>query len=169
MRRFYKILNGFALFLIVCAAALAFTVSYTKSCPEPIVVSFDSVTMRSVSAPCYGGPEVLAIQEVLLPDIAPDEMLVEVKAAAVIPLDWHYMRGSPYLMRLSSGIGSPNDSSTGVDFAGVVTKIGSQITKYAVGDRVFGGRSGAFAEFIVVREARLKTGMLTWKGPHCTI
>jgi NADPH:quinone reductase-like Zn-dependent oxidoreductase len=70
----------------------------------------------------------------------------------VNPLDYHYMRGSPYLLRLARGIGKPKDQRMGVDFSGVVAEIGDEVTKFAVGDAVFGGRSGAFAEYLLVPE-----------------
>ena len=66
--------------------------------------------------------------------------------------DYHFMRGSPYLMRLGIGVGSPNDQRMGVDFAGVVAEVGDEVTKFAVGDAVFGGQTGAFAEYLLIGE-----------------
>jgi NADPH:quinone reductase-like Zn-dependent oxidoreductase len=56
------------------------------------------------------------------------------------------MRGSPYIMRLDAGIGAPKDTRMGVDFAGTVEAVGRNVTQFKVGDEVFGGRDGAFAE-----------------------
>ena len=78
---------------------------------------------------------------------------MRVRAAGVNPLDWHYMRGSPYLMRLASGIGTPADPRMGVDFAGTVEAVGTDVSRYSVGDEVFGGRNGAFSEYVAIREA----------------
>ena len=75
------------------------------------------------------------------------------------PLDYHYMRGSPYLLRLSSGIGKPRDPRMGVDFAGVVAEVGDEVTKFAVGDAVFGGHFGAFAEYLLVPEDSAIAGL----------
>ena len=113
--------------------------------------------MKAVVSRCYGGPETLEYLDVAKPVPGPKDVLVKVKAAAVNPLDYHYMRGSPYLMRLSAGIGRPSDTSMGVDFAGVVEAVGEEVTEFAVGDAVFGGRSGAFAEYVVVPEDRAIT------------
>jgi NADPH:quinone reductase-like Zn-dependent oxidoreductase len=120
--------------------------------------------MKAVVSRCYGGPEALEYLDVEKPTPGPKEVIVKIEAAGVNPLDYHYMRGSPYLMRLSAGIGSPSDPRMGVDFAGVVvekgsevTKFevkGSEVTKFEVGDAVFGGRSGAFAEYLVIPEDR---------------
>ncbi|MGI9248255.1 MAG: NAD(P)-dependent alcohol dehydrogenase [Woeseiaceae bacterium] len=110
--------------------------------------------MKAVVYRCYGSPEVLEYVDVEKPVPLDDEVLVKVHAASVNPLDWHYMRGSPYLMRLGSGLGAPNDSSMGVDFAGVVESVGSNVTRFKPGDEVFGRRSGAFAEYVTVRESR---------------
>ncbi|MBT8105112.1 MAG: NAD(P)-dependent alcohol dehydrogenase [Woeseiaceae bacterium] len=110
--------------------------------------------MKAVVSRCYGGPEALEYLDVKKPQPGPKDVIVQVKAAAVNPLDYHYMRGSPYLMRLSAGIGSPNDPRMGVDFAGVVAQTGDEVTKFAVGDEVYGGQSGAFAEYLVIPEDR---------------
>jgi NADPH:quinone reductase-like Zn-dependent oxidoreductase len=64
------------------------------------------------------------------------------------------MRGSPYIMRLGAGIGAPKDSRLGVDFAGTVEAVGKTVTRFKPGDEVFGGRTGAFAEYVIVPENR---------------
>ena len=84
-----------------------------------------------------------------------DAVIVKVRAASVNPLDWHYMRGKPYIMRMmGSGLGAPTDPQLGVDFAGVVESVGKSVTKFKPGDEVFGGRDGAFSEFVRVKESR---------------
>ncbi|WP_349263221.1 NAD(P)-dependent alcohol dehydrogenase [Steroidobacter sp.] len=110
--------------------------------------------MKAVVQRCYGPPSVLRLEEAAKPVPEADQVLVKVHAAAVNPLDWHYMRGEPYIMRLSSGIGAPTDTAMGVDFAGVVEAVGADVRKFKVGDAVFGGRGGALAEYVVVRESR---------------
>ena len=97
---------------------------------------------------------LLEYTDVAIPVAGPKDVVVQVKAAAANPLDYHFMRGSPYLMRLSSGIGRPDDPRMGADFAGIVSSVGDEVTRFAEGDRVFGGRNGAFAEFIVIPEDR---------------
>jgi NADPH:quinone reductase-like Zn-dependent oxidoreductase len=110
--------------------------------------------MRAIVYRCYGSPEVLALEEVAKPSPAHNEVLVRIEAAAINPLDWHYLRGQPYFMRLFSGIGKPKVTRLGVDFAGTVEAVGEDVTRFKVGDPVFGGRSGALAEYVAVREDR---------------
>jgi NADPH:quinone reductase-like Zn-dependent oxidoreductase len=91
---------------------------------------------------------------------------VKVRAASINPLEWHYMTGTPYIMRLSAGIGAPEDPRIGVDFAGTVEAVGKKVTKFKVGDEVFGGRDGALAQYVVVRELgaiALKPSNLTFE------
>lgn len=152
MKRRYKILNGFLAILGLALVAVAITISYTSDCPPLPDPGADS--MKAVVSRCYGGPEALEYVDVAKPTAGPNEVVVKVIAAAANPLDYHYMRGSPYLMRLASGIGSPSDQRMGVDFAGLVVETGKDVTKFAVGDAVFGGRSGAFAEFVLIPEDR---------------
>ncbi|MEP0203196.1 MAG: NAD(P)-dependent alcohol dehydrogenase [Halioglobus sp.] len=104
--------------------------------------------MKAVVQYCYGNPDVLEVVEVDIPVAGPREILVKVEAASVNPLDWHYMRGSPYIMRLMTGFGAPSDPRFGRDFAGTVHAIGEQVTEYKVGDRVYGGANGAFAQYL---------------------
>ncbi|NQV85561.1 MAG: NAD(P)-dependent alcohol dehydrogenase [Woeseiaceae bacterium] len=110
--------------------------------------------MKAAQARCYGSPDIIEIVDVAKPTPEDDEVLVKVMAASVNPLDWHFLRGSPYLMRLMSGIGRPNDASMGVDFAGTVEAVGKNVTRFQPGDEVFGGRDGAFAEYLTVSESK---------------
>ena len=154
MKLRYKIINGFLAFLAIAIGALAITIGYTSDCTPPPSVAAGTETMKAVVSRCYGGPEVLEYVDVAKPKPGPKDVIVKIKAAAANPLDYHYMRGSPYVMRLSSGIGRPSDHRMGVDFAGVVVETGDEVTKFAIGDSVFGGRSGAFAEYLVIPEDR---------------
>jgi NADPH:quinone reductase-like Zn-dependent oxidoreductase len=98
------------------------------------------------------------------PTPADGEVLVKVHAASVNPLDWHYMRGSPYIMRLGTGLGKPEVTRLGVDFAGTVEAVGADVTKFKAGDEVFGGQTGAFGEYVTVRE----DGAIAVKPAHVT-
>jgi NADPH:quinone reductase-like Zn-dependent oxidoreductase len=122
--------------------------------------------MKAIVYRCYGSPDVLEFEDVEKPAIADDEILVKVHAAGVNPLDWHYMRGSPYLMRLMSGLSAPNDARLGVDFAGTVEAVGKNVQRFKPGDEVFGASSGTFAEYVTVREAGavvLKPGNMSFE------
>lgn len=103
----------------------------------------------------YGPPDVLHVEQVekLLPH--DNQVLVKIRAAAANPLDWHYMRGSPYLVRLSAGLRSPKDTRLGVDMAGVVELVGKDVTKFKPGDEVFGAARGAFGEYARSSENRI--------------
>lgn len=140
--------------LTVAIASLAVVLSHTSACGPAPVVSADAALMKAVVYRCYGPPDVLVLEDIEKPTPAGDEVLVRIQAAAVNPLDWHYMRGSPYLMRLSSGLGTPANVSMGADFAGTIEAVGSQVTKFKPGDEVFGARSGAFGEYVTVRDSR---------------
>nr|WP_206606376.1 NAD(P)-dependent alcohol dehydrogenase [Steroidobacter cummioxidans] len=150
-----RILLGLAGLLTVTIVSFAIVLSHNAACPAPAPsVRGTEATMQAVLQRCYGSPEVLTLEEIAKPTPADNEVLVRVHAAAVNPLDWHSVAGWPYIMRLGSGVGSPNDPSTGVDFAGTVESVGKQVTRFKPGDEVFGGRGGAFAEYVVVREDR---------------
>ncbi len=152
MKLWKKILLGFAAVLVLAVGALAAVMSYTAPCPDAPTIAAGTETMKAIRARCYGSPDVLTFEDVEKPAPGPDEILVKVKAAGVNPLDYHYMRGSPYMLRLMGGIGTPDDPRAGVDFAGVVEAVGAKVTGFAPGDEVFGRANGAFAEYITVRE-----------------
>ena len=157
MKLRYKIATGFFGLVAVAIVGLAIAISYTTPCDDSrndASGTTDQNGMQAIRYSCYGGPEVLSFETVDEPVPADDEVLVRVQSAAVNPLDWHYMRGSPYIMRLGSGIGAPKDPRLGVDYAGIVEAVGSDVTEFAPGDTVFGGRNGAFAEYLVVPEDR---------------
>jgi NADPH:quinone reductase-like Zn-dependent oxidoreductase len=131
---------------------LALVLSYDADCGKR-PTSGPADGMRAVLAYCYGGPEVLTIETVGKPEPGEHDVLVRVHAASVNPLDWHYMRGSPYVMRLQTGIGRPDEARAGVDFSGVVEAVGPGVTRFAPGDAVFGGAGGAFAEYVLIPES----------------
>jgi NADPH:quinone reductase-like Zn-dependent oxidoreductase len=110
--------------------------------------------MQAIVRRCYGPADVLRLEDVARPSPANDEVLVRVRAAGINPLDWHYLTGTPYLVRFDSGLGRPTSDRLGVDFAGTVTAVGRNVTGFRAGDEVFGSRWGAFAEYVAVREDR---------------
>jgi NADPH:quinone reductase-like Zn-dependent oxidoreductase len=122
--------------------------------------------MKAIVYCDYGVPN-LKFQEIEKPTPADDQLLVKVRAASVNPLDWHYIEGTPYFMRvIGVGLRKPKDTRLGVDFAGTVEAVGKNVTKFKPGDEVFGGRDGAFAEYVCVREPRavaLKPANITFE------
>jgi NADPH:quinone reductase-like Zn-dependent oxidoreductase len=110
--------------------------------------------MKAVVHRCYGSPDVVRYEDIAKPVPADDEVLVKVHAASVNPLDWHYLEGTPYMVRLDAGIGKPADPRLGVDFSGTVEAVGKSVTRFKPGDEVFGGKFGALADYVAVREER---------------
>ena len=102
----------------------------------------------------YGSPDVLELREVEKPAVTDDGVLVRVHASSVNPVDWHTLTGDPYLVRLQAGLLKPKTGALGVDFAGTVESVGRDVRGFRPGDEVFGGRSGAFAEYLCVPEGR---------------
>ncbi len=154
MKKRYKIGGALLVVFFLCLGAGAFAISRNAPCPQNPSQSADPDTMTTVVAACYGGPEVLEIVQREKPAVTENAVRVRVIAAAVNPLDWHYLRGSPYVMRLVSGLGSPSSTSVGVDFAGVVDAVGAKVTTFRPGDRVFGGADGSFSEYVVMGQDR---------------
>ena len=152
MKLRYKIIYGFLAFFGLAVVTLAITLSYSAGCEPAVNRASGTSTMKAVVRRCYGAPEILEYVDVDKPQPGPNDVVVKVKAAAVNPLDYHFMRGSPYLMRLAIGISRPDNARMGVDFAGVVAAVGRDVTRFAVGDAVFGGGDGAFAEYVVMQE-----------------
>jgi NADPH:quinone reductase-like Zn-dependent oxidoreductase len=114
------------------------------------------VTMRAIVQDSYGTAEVLRPDRIARPEIADHEVLVQVRAAGLDRGTWHVMTGRPYLMRLLGfGFRRPKNRVAGLDVAGTVVAIGSAVTKFRVGDDVFGISRGSFAEYSVVREDKL--------------
>jgi len=154
MKLRYKILGVLVILVAVGVLALALAMSHTSACgptpPAPAGVTL----MKGIVYRCYGSPDVLRYENIAKPTAADNEVLVKVHAASVNPLDWHEMEGTPYLVRLDDGFGKPDDPRLGVDFAGTVEAVGKSVTRFKPGDEVFGGRNGAFAEYVAVREAR---------------
>ncbi len=86
----------------------------------------------------YGGPEVVQITEVGKPVPKDNEVLIRVRAASVNPLDWHFVRGTPYILRLGAGLRKPKITRLGADVAGQVEAVGRNVTQFKPGDQVFG-------------------------------
>jgi NADPH:quinone reductase-like Zn-dependent oxidoreductase len=116
--------------------------------------------MKAIVQDRFGPPDVLEPRDIERPAVGDDDVLVRVRAAAVNPLDWHLMRGSPYIARLQAGLRKPKDSVLGADVAGQVEAVGKHVTKLQPGDEVFGslfGRGfGAFAEYVSVSDDLLE-------------
>jgi NADPH:quinone reductase-like Zn-dependent oxidoreductase len=111
--------------------------------------------MRAVVQERYGGSEVLRVAQVPRPDNTGHEVLVRVRAAGLDRGTEHLMTGKPYAMRLGFGMRRPRNPVSGRDVAGTVAAVGSAVTRFAVGDEVYGIAPGSFAEYAVAREGKL--------------
>src|SRR5438552_17663774 len=115
---------------------------------------------------CDYGLANLKIDEIEKPTPSDDQLLIRVRGTSVNPYDWHFIEGTPKIMRLGVGLRKPKNTRLGVDYAGVVEAIGKNVTQFKPGDEVFGGRGGAFAEYGCVRQDRLvatKPANMTFK------
>lgn len=124
-----------------------------QSVANPISMSG---TMRAIVQERYGEADELRLEPTARPDIAADEVLVRVHAAGLDRGTWHTMTGRPYLMRvLGFGFRGPKNRVLGLDVAGTVVEVGSSVTRFAVGDEVFGISRGSFADYATVNEDKL--------------
>ena len=105
----------------------------------------------------YGPPDVVQITDVDKPIPKDDEVLIRVRAASVNPLDWHFLRGTPYIVHIMAGLRKPKVTRLGADVGGQVEAVGRNITQFKPGDQVFGSCRGAFAEYVCTSEAALVT------------
>ncbi len=112
--------------------------------------------MKAIVRTKYGSPDVLELREIDKPDPADNQVLVRVHAASVNPLDWHVLRGEPFLVRLMGfGLLKPKHRILGADMAGRVEAVGKNVIQFKAGDEVFGSSMGGFAEYACVREDKL--------------
>jgi NADPH:quinone reductase-like Zn-dependent oxidoreductase len=102
----------------------------------------------------YGSPDVVEIREVEKPVPTEDEVLVRVRAASLNMADWYEVAGRPYVGRVQVGLRKPKTNRLGVDYAGTVEAVGKNVTEFRPGEEVFGGRNGAYAEYVCARADR---------------
>jgi NADPH:quinone reductase-like Zn-dependent oxidoreductase len=151
--------------LVAGVTGLVLTMSHDAPCSVGPALPADAVAMKASVYRCYGPPSVVRLEDVAKPAATDGRMIVKIKAASANPLDWHYLRGTPYEMRaIGVGWGTPNDIRLGVDFAGTVESVGKFVTRFKPGDDVYGGADGSFAEYVSVRE----NGSVASKPPNMT-
>lgn len=130
--------------------------------------------MKAIVQHAYGSPDrVLELREIDKPAVKDDDVLVRVRAASMHPDVWHVVEGLPYVLRLmGNGVAKPKRIVPGTDLAGVVESIGKHVTRFKIGDEVFGESTtfgwrngGAFAEYAAVPEKllALKPGNITFE------
>ncbi len=110
--------------------------------------------MRAIVYQKYGSPDELELQEVDQPTPADGEVLVRIHATSANPLDWHFLRGTPFVVRAMAGLLKPKHQILGADVAGRVEAVGGKVTQFQPGDEIFGCGNplGAFAEYLCLPE-----------------
>ena len=111
--------------------------------------------MKAILYTKYGPPEVLQLMEVEKPTPKENQVLVKVHAASVNALEWRPFTMTPIFIRLMGGLRKPKDPLFGVDIAGRVEAVGSNVKQFQPGDEVFGVAPGAFAEYACASENKL--------------
>jgi len=144
--------TSLAILLALFVGIIALFIAYWKStndCDRHTAAPTNP--MKAIIYCDYGLPN-LKLEEVEKPVPNDDQILVKVRAASVNPYDWHFVEGTPKIMRLMGvGLRKPKDTRLGVDFAGTVETVGKNVTQFKPGDDVFGGKGGAFAEYVCRR------------------
>src|SRR5246127_1028177 len=154
MKRILKWLIRIVFILLLFAFIWVF-VAYCRSTNDCGHTAAPANPMKAIVY-CDYGVANLKLEEVERPVPNDDQILVRVKAASINPYDWHFVEGTPYVIRAIGGTGlrKPKDTRLGVDFAGIVEAVGKNVTEFKPGDEVFGGRGGAFAQYVSPRATR---------------
>src|SRR5205085_7037512 len=165
LKRVLKWITGAILVLLLLASLLGF-IAYWRSTNDCGKAGAPTNPMKAIVY-CDYGLANLKLENIEKPVPNDDQLLVKVRAASVNPYDWHFIEGTPYIVRLMGvGLRKPKDIQIGVDFAGTVEAVGKNVTQFKPGDEVFGGRGGAFAEYVCPRANRavaLKPANLTFE------
>src|SRR5687767_9852881 len=126
--------------------------SYTHWRTSSSIDEAEGLSMKAIVHDRYGSAEVLDSRDIEKPQIGDDEVLVRVHAASVHVGDWILMTGSPFVMRMATGLRKPKNPVPGTDVAGTVEAVGKDVQRLRPGDEVFGWGAGAFAEYVAASE-----------------
>ena len=150
-RKRWKRVLKWSVAVILVALLVWFEVAYWTSTNDCGYTAAPSNPMKAITYCNYGLGNV-KLEDVEKPVPNDDQVLVKVRAASVNPYDWHFVEGTPKIMRMMGvGLRKPKDTRLGVDFAGTVEAVGKNVTQFKPGDDVFGGKGGAFAEYVCRR------------------
>ena len=148
MKRFFKWFFSLVLIAVVAWFAYAYATS-TNDCEQQ--TSSPKTPVKAVVS-CEYGVANLKLADIEKPTPNDDQILVRVRAASINPYDWHFIEGTPYVMRaMGVGLRKPKNIRVGTDFAGTVEAVGKNVTQYKAGDEVFGGAPGAFGQYLCRR------------------
>src|SRR6516162_11082919 len=106
MKLRYKILSVIGVIVVLGGLALAFAMSHSSPCGPSPPLPAGATPMKAIVHRCYGSPDVIRLEDIPKPTPKDDEILVRVHAASVNPLDWHYLEGTPYMVRMDGGFGT---------------------------------------------------------------
>jgi NADPH:quinone reductase-like Zn-dependent oxidoreductase len=121
--------------------------------------------MRALVRDRYGDPGVLRVEDVQQPPLEDDRVVVRVRASSVNRAEWYLLRGRPMLARpMMGGLLKPKSRLMGADFAGIVEAVGKNVEGFAVGDEVFGGRDGAYAEYVSAKTLAHKPARVSFEA-----
>ena len=139
----------------------------------PSAISIDQpapLTMTAVVQDRYGTAAVLEMRTVPQPQVGEGQVVLRIRAAGVGPADWAVMSGLPYIARPVYGMGKPKHAVRGTDVAGIVESVGPGVTRFKVGDEVFGSADGSYADYAVAAEDELapKPANLTFEQAAAT-
>src|SRR6266550_8377032 len=155
--------------IILLALVAWFLVAYWTSTNDCGRTASPSNPMKAIVY-CDYGLTNLKLEDIEKPTPNDDQILVKVRAASVNPYDWHFIEGTPKIVRLLGvGLRKPKDTRVGVDFAGTVEAVGKNPAaagQFKPGDEVFGGKGGAFADYVCPRAGRavaLKPANITFE------
>src|SRR5580765_2222314 len=146
---------SFAILLALFVGIILLIVAYWRSTNDCDRLTAAQGNKMKAIVYCDYGLANLKLADIAKPTPTDDQILVKVHAASVNPLDWHFIEGTPMIMRaLGVGLRKPKDTRLGVDFAGTVETVGKNVTQFKPGDEVFGGKNGALAEYVCVLAER---------------
>ena len=138
------------------------TQSDTQS-PASEPMAAPPTTMRAAVARTYGTAEVITLEDVPTPTAGKGQVLLRVEASSLNALDWHFLTGTPYFLRLIAGVRRPKRLIHGADVAGTVVAVGAEVTSLQPGDTVFGeGAGGGCAPYVAIKAsgvARIPDGV----------
>src|SRR6476661_3871758 len=120
-----------------------------------LALAVDSRFMKAIVCHRYGAPETLRLEDVEKPTPGDSEVLIQVRAASLNAMDWHFMKGRPAIARLFLGLRRPKLNRPGYDVTGRVESVGRSVTQFKPGDDVFGACRGSLAEYACAKESYL--------------
>src|SRR5207247_2484703 len=164
-RKRWKRVIKWTVVLILLVLIAWFEIAYWKSTNECGHTASPTNPMKAIVY-CDYGLGNLKIENVEEPVPNDDQILIRVRATSVNPYDWHFIEGTPKIMRLGVGLRKPKDTRLGVDYAGTVEAVGKNVTQFKPGDEVFGGRTGSLAQYVCARADRaiaLKPANMTFE------